>query len=106
MTDARLTARIRELQERLERLRPEYERAKLQHAQSGPAREAAWLTLHALLSDFHAGDPGDKAIYLLGRAAQVLADADAAGAVIAEHDELRERMRKLEALLPQKEPGV
>jgi len=103
MTDPRLTARIRELQDRLERLRPDYERAKVSHAQGGPARDAAWLTLHALFSEFRAGDGGDKAIYLLGRAAQVAEDADAAGSVIAEHDELRERLRKLEALVPAKD---
>lgn len=104
MSRATVTSRIADYQDRLDRLRPEYERAKITHAQGVTTRDAAWPKLHALFADFRAGDGGDKAIYLLGRAAQLIADADAAGAVIAEHDELRERIRKLEALLPAKEP--
>lgn len=105
VNQATIKARVTDLQDRLDRLRPDYDRAKAAHAQGASTRDAAWVKLHALFADFRAGDGGDKAIYLLGRASQVAADADAAGAVIAEHDELRERLRKLEALLPKEAEG-
>lgn len=94
-----LRHRLAQLQDECDRLRrlAEVARAELAHPDAIAKRDAAWIELRTLLAAYKVGDSGEAAIYLLGRATQLVERADEHGTVIAEYERTRDHLRKLEA---------
>ncbi|HWO69601.1 MAG TPA: hypothetical protein VNP94_02450 [Actinomycetota bacterium] len=91
---------------RLEALRPAYERARAEWGQPGRDNEDVLADLASLLGQFQPGDGGDKAIFLLGQASQVVARVSRRIAVIREYEGLRDRLGRLERGLEEPPGGA
>jgi len=96
------TDRLAELDQALAQRRAEYERVRALTQQPAYQRDlqSVLATVVTILDVFHAGDTGEKAIYLLGRLRGAVALLEADLAIVAEYETLRVRRRKLEASGP------
>lgn len=98
MTSPAMKHRLSQLQDECDRLRPlaDAARATLTHDDSRAKRDAAWGELRTLLASYRAGDSGEAAIYLVGRAQQLVAHADEPGVIIAAYEAAKARLRGFE----------